>query len=123
MTPVSVLRERPPEGEPLLYFFDTLSSTWLTGEDALQESRLVWEMTRYRWRRKKAEGGAQSDEPDKVSAGGAHMLDALRYALMARLGPPPEPVSFEHAPGVSALDREMRQHLEETHERLMEVGS
>jgi hypothetical protein len=120
MTPISVLRERPAEGEPLLYFFDNLVSTWLSGEDSMMESRLVWEMTRYLWKRKKSEGSVQVDEPDKASAAGAHMLDALRYAMMARLGPPPEPSAQERRPGQTALDREVQRHLEELHERRME---
>lgn len=117
-TPISVLRQKPEEGEPLLYFFDTLKSSWLSGEDAHEESRLVWEIVRYRWKRKKGEN-VQTDEPDKASAGGAHMLDALRYAMMARLGPPPEPSVNERRPGESAIDREVREHRDELHERLM----
>lgn len=100
-TPLMVTRDRQPEGEPMLYLFDSLTSDWLSGEDAHRESRLVWELTRYRWKRKKAEGGVQTDEPDKNSAGGAHMLDAMRYAMMARLGPPPG--DLDHGSGGRAF--------------------
>jgi phage terminase large subunit-like protein len=120
-TPLAVMRDRPEEGEPLLYFFDNLSSTWLSGDDSSSESRLVWELTRYLWKRKRAEG--QVDEPDKASAGGAHMLDALRYGTMARLAPPVAPPEMEKDRGDPdrALDREMREHLEESHRRHMEA--
>lgn len=114
-TPIMVTRERPVEGEPLIYFFDTLASTWLQGDDAVATSRLLWEMSRYLWKRKK-EGQVQTDEPDKASAHGAHALDCLRYAMMARLGPPPEvTTNDEDRGGGSALDREVRKHMEELH--------
>lgn len=117
-TPIMIQREKPQEGEPLVYFFDNLASTWLQGDDALATSRLIWEITRYLWKRKK-EGAVQTDEPDKASAAGAHALDCFRYAMMARLGPPSDTPTPDPDDGGSAMDREMRRHLQETHEAHM----
>lgn len=96
-TPPEVVRDRPEVGEPLLYLFDTLYSEWVhyrhggdTDEgEPMQGSRLAWELKNYRWMKPKPHE-AHSRGPDKQSAGGSHMADALRYGLQARLQPPEE---------------------------------
>lgn len=124
-TPVAVMRKpdvpaRPVGGEPRLYLFDTLRSTWLMGDEALDVSRLVWEINRARW--KKVPEGSRKEDLDDASAGGAHMLSATRYFVMARLSAPEEPeeerLRREGVPAaVSSADREVRQHLRELQER------
>lgn len=88
-----VEREQLP-GEPLLYVHDSLYSEWrVSSGDEFQTfkgSRLVWELERYIWK-KPPEGAPHPEDADERSAGGAHALAALRYAVMARLGPPKEP--------------------------------
>jgi phage terminase large subunit-like protein len=83
-------RPRRDGGEPMLYVFDGLRSKWRVRDKLTEGCRLAWEYARYTWARPKKDGQEQLDEPDKNSAGGAHILDALRYALMARLGAPDE---------------------------------
>lgn len=94
-TPREVARSRPPEGEPLLYIFDDLHSAWRSGEDVHEGSRLVWELSRYLWKKppKSRPGAPPPDDADEASADGAHALAAFRYGVMARVGapePPPE---------------------------------
>lgn len=86
------------KGEPLWYIFDTLFSEWTLpprGSDSdegtpMSGSRLVWELKNYKWKKPTA-NQAHAVEPDKASAGGAHVLDAKRYAAMSRTAPPEEP--------------------------------
>lgn len=91
-TPPQVQRPRPKEGEPLLYFFDSLYSTWREGEETIEGSRLVWELSRYLWKRppRNKPSAPPPDDADEHSAGGAHALAALRYGIMARVGAPEE---------------------------------
>lgn len=87
-TPSWVKRERPPQGEPVLYFFDSLSSTWRINDELVEgQSRVIWEIMRYLWKKPK-EGAPHPSEPDGDSAGGAHAMDAMRYGIMARIGAP-----------------------------------
>lgn len=79
--------ERWDKGEPLIYVFDSLHSVWRYKEKLYEGSRLAWELERFQWRVVKEEA---RDEPDESSADGAHMSAALRYGIMARLGPIPE---------------------------------
>lgn len=96
-TPIPVTRPMPEEGEPLLYLMDDLFSEWVvyaagSGSDEgkpMSGSRLVWELKGYRWK-KPSEREPHPKGPDDNSAGGAHMLDALRYGIMARLAAPDE---------------------------------
>jgi phage terminase large subunit-like protein len=118
-TPSYVRRDRPAAGEPLMYFFDTLGSSWLEGEEAVQDSRLVWELTRYLWKRKTKEGGSRHEDADERSAGGAHMLAALRYATMARVGAP-EPPEAEADPRMDDISREVWDHMRERDAELQE---
>lgn len=67
----SVLNMKGCYGSPRLFFFNNLQSRWMLGERVLNTSRLFWELQRYSWGR---EG-----KPDKKSADGADMIDALIY--------------------------------------------
>lgn len=89
-TPPQVARPRPEEGEPRLYFFDTLTSRWRDGEEIVEGSRLLWEVGRYLWKKppRNNPGAPPPDDADEASAGGAHALAALRYGIMARIGAP-----------------------------------
>jgi hypothetical protein len=90
-TPEVVNRPRPPQGEPTLYVFDDLYSEW-QGEDRFyRESRVVWELSRYSWRKPPRGSTVQPDDGDENSAGGAHAMATFRYLVMARMGPPEEP--------------------------------
>jgi phage terminase large subunit-like protein len=86
--PPSVVRHVENDlGEPMLYFFDTLHSTWQNDEDGYATSRIVWELQRYLWKKRRRKGG-NPDDADENSAGGAHALASLRYGIMARLSAP-----------------------------------
>jgi phage terminase large subunit-like protein len=110
-TPAHVRRERPPQGEPLVYFFDSLQSSWLEGSDGVDGSRLLWEIVRYLWAR-----GRKKEDADDRSAGGAHALSCFRYAMMARVGPPEELPQEEHS-NLDPVSREVWEHLRELDER------
>lgn len=113
--PQQVLRPRPRDGEPMLYIFDTLQSAWQDEEEGYNTSRLVWELQRYLWQKTQQGNKFREDEPDKSSAGGAHMLDAFRYTIMARLGAP-DPPKEEKQYG----DPLVREHMEMIERRLLE---
>lgn len=89
-TPDEVERPKPDQGEPMLYFFDTLRSMWTSDDEAINTSRLLWEMRRYSWR-KPRRNEAHPTDADEKSADGAHMMAALRYGIMARMGAPEAP--------------------------------
>ena len=89
-TPAVVTRKRPDNGEPDLYFFSSLYSEWQGEEYFFKRSRVVWELEAYSWKPPPRDHVLDIDEPDKYSAHGGHMMDALRYLIMARLGPLPE---------------------------------
>ena len=79
-------------GSPNLLFFDNLASDFVTrrGESLVGTSRHLWEMSRWQWKEAR-EGQLEKDEPDDYTADGAHCMAALRYGLMARMGPIEEP--------------------------------
>jgi len=88
-TPPVVARERPPVGEPILYFFDNLESEWQDEDGYRKVSRTLWEITHYSWKQPtKTKPRVKPDDGDENSASGAHAMAALRYLIMARLGPP-----------------------------------
>ena len=119
-TPMHVSRARTEAGEPLVYFFDTLASQWRGGEKLVRgQSRLLWEISRYRWKRPSKGKVEQTDEPDKESAGGAHALDTLRYAVMARMGPP-APAKGDLMADLEPWEREVWEDAEEA-ARAMEI--
>jgi phage terminase large subunit-like protein len=107
-TPHEVKRPTPPKGEPMLYFFDSLNSNWVEGEEAVATSRLLWEVQRYSWRRARR-NEAHPTDADEKSAGGAHMLAALRYGIMARLAAPDQP---EGDGPRARWDPYVREHME-----------
>jgi phage terminase large subunit-like protein len=109
-TPTVVDRPRPKDGEPMLYFFETLKSSWQTEEVGHETSRLIWEIQRFLWARKRK--GTQKDGADESTAGGAHALASLRYAVMSRVGAPAEPEA-----GASLTEAE--RHVEELERRLL----
>ncbi|KPJ96761.1 MAG: hypothetical protein AMS18_00465 [Gemmatimonas sp. SG8_17] len=77
----------PIYGAPRLLIFDDLQSTWVDnrGRSWRNMSRHTWEMQRWQWKDPKP-GQLEKDEPDDYQADGAHMLDAVRYLSMARMG-------------------------------------
>jgi phage terminase large subunit-like protein len=89
-TPDRVRRPRPEAGEPMLYFFDTLKSEWRIGDEPFSGSRVLWEIARLLWQKKKGSGEVL-DKPDEATAHGAHAVTALRYGIMVRLGAPDKP--------------------------------
>lgn len=111
-TPMEVMRPKPAKGEPMLYFFDTLRSHWSEGEDAFATSRLLWELQRYSWRRPKRTEAHPSAADDK-SAGGGHMMAALRYGIMARVAAPEEPDGNDPR---ALWDQRVRRHMERIEE-------
>jgi hypothetical protein len=64
-------------GAPRLLLFSDLCSTWYEYDKKVQASRLVWEIKRLSW---------DGEKPDKNSAGGGDMTDALIYgcSILAR---------------------------------------
>jgi len=114
-TPRAVMREAPPKGEPLLYFFDTLESYWMEEEEGVDSSRVLWEISRYVWR-KARRNEAHPKDPDEKSAGGAHALAALRYGIMARMGAPEEPEPDSTKQG---WDPMVRRHMEELEDQIL----
>lgn len=78
-------------GTPRIYVFNDLYSEWMTGDELHKESRLIFEIERWRWKKPPRSGAIAPDDADDHSADGAHMLSTFRYALMARLGAPEEP--------------------------------
>lgn len=114
---------RPKAGEPMLYVLDTLYSEWRVGEKPMTGSRLAWELARYSWKKAKKDQLSQPDEPDKESAAGAHVLDTMRYAVMARLGAPEEPKEKRHPDdGLTQLERDVWEDVRRLEES-MEAGS
>ena len=83
--PLLVSRDTPKEGEPLLYFFNTLHAPWRGPDEFHQRSRVLWEIEQYKWKPPPRNSVVERDEPDKNSAQGAHAMDTLRYFIMARL--------------------------------------
>ena len=87
--PGAIDRDSPLDdpAEPRLYVFRDLMSDWRSAERRHQQSRLMWEFDNYEWKPPPRDTTMKIDEPAKESADGAHMLDALRYLVMARVGP------------------------------------
>lgn len=110
--PSRVERETPKGGEPLLYVFSGLNSRWRDGDEAHNESRVVWELGQYSWKRKGPEKTA-TDDADESSAHGAHAMAALRYAVMARFGPMLEPTVEEEEPDLDPMALEAWRHMRE----------
>jgi phage terminase large subunit-like protein len=111
-TPEEVQRPTPERGEPMLYFFDSLRSVWAYDEESVSTSRLLWEITRYTWRKARRNEAHPSDADEK-SADGAHALAALRYGVMARMGAPEMPDPEEEVP----QDPKLKAHLDALEER------
>jgi phage terminase large subunit-like protein len=88
--PKWVKRERDQRGEPLLYLFDNLHSNWRMDEEVYAESRIVWEIVRYLWKKPPKDTPHPLDA-DERTAGGAHALAAFRYGVMARMSPAASP--------------------------------
>jgi hypothetical protein len=86
--PPIVSRETSPVGEPLLYFFDDLYSEWQEEDGYHRGSRTLWEINHYSWKPPPKDKTVKPDDADENSAAGAHAMAALRYLVMARLGPP-----------------------------------
>jgi phage terminase large subunit-like protein len=103
--------ENPTESEPMLYLSSSLGSRWQEEEAGFDTSRLIWELQRYTWKRRRR--GGEPTDADEDSAGGAHMLAALRYAMMARLSAPEAPEEDTHATRIARhIERVEKQFLE-----------
>jgi len=100
--PVPPIVDREPKavGEPLLYFFDSLYSEWQEEDGYHKGSRVLWEIQHYSWKPPPKGSTVKPDDANEASAAGAHAMAALRYLVMARLGPPEEPKK----PGDPTLD-------------------
>jgi phage terminase large subunit-like protein len=107
-TPKEVTRPTPDKGEPMLYFFDTLEATWVEQDERVETSRLLWEIRRYTWRQPRR-NDAHPKDADEKSAGGAHMLAALRYGIMARVSSPDAPAEGDPR---EKWDPMVRAHME-----------
>lgn len=96
-------------GSPKLLLFNDMRSTFVDqkGEAYKDVSRTTWEMQRWQWK-KPSDGRVEKDEPDDYSADGAHMMDALRYALMARFGPIETPEEYQSEPSPRDIYSRMR---------------
>jgi phage terminase large subunit-like protein len=112
LTPKWVERATPHVGEPQMYFVDDLHSEWQTEEGRMKESRVLWELTHYSWKAPPKNTTVQKDDGDENSAHGAHAMAALRYLVMARLGPPDEPKENKRA-HLPQHVREIWEHMEE----------
>ncbi len=112
--PSVVKRDKPEVGEPMMYFFDSLHSEWQEDDAYHRESRTIWEIERYSWKKPPKGSTVKPDDADDNSAGGAHMLSAHRYLTMSRLGPPeePEPPKNEN-PAMSGIDQMVQDAMEE----------
>lgn len=113
--PDVVEREGWSLGEPGFYVFSGIRSTWkmTSGDDVetVEDCRLRWEFTRYLWKR------ATPRDPnprgiDKNSAGGGHMMDALRYAIMAPYTIPEETGDNKYR-GLTTLEASVLKEQEE----------
>lgn len=111
-TPPAVERPRPAKGEPMLYFFESLSSNWAEEEDRISASRLLWEIRRYTWKKLRRNDAVPMDADEK-SAGGAHALAALRYGIMGRVGAPESPEIEDPRAGWDPLVLRHMERLEE----------
>jgi hypothetical protein len=67
----AILYPTPTFGSPRLFFFNTLCSKWTLDQREMRTSRLLWELHRLSW--------GKDGRPDKSSADGADMIDALLY--------------------------------------------
>ena len=119
--PLVVQRDKPEKGEPMMYFFDSLHSEWQEEDAYHRESRTIWEIERYSWKKPPKGSTVKPDDADDNTAGGAHMMAAKRYLTMSRLGPPEEPeASKDENPAMSATDRMVQEAFEELERRQME---
>lgn len=83
--PITIQRDTPETGEPMLYFFNTLHAPWRGPDEFHDQSRVLWEIDNFKWKPPPRHTTSERDEPDKDSAQGAHAMDSLRYFIMARL--------------------------------------
>jgi phage terminase large subunit-like protein len=118
-TPRQVRRPRHELGEPRLYLFDSLYSKWRQDEDAYDGSRLAWEVARYLWK-EPPKGSPHPLDADDRTAGGSHMLAALRYAVMARMGAPIAP-QLDALEGLQPSHRRVWEHMQELQSRFPEL--
>lgn len=119
--PKEVEREEEWKGhEPQLYVFNDLRSKWIIRSgseiDVVDDCRIRWEMRRYTYR-KATKANPHPDEPDNNSAHGHHMLDALRYAIVAPVAPPEADVEDKYA-GMSPMERAVAKELAELREQM-----
>lgn len=119
--PLVVNRDKPEVGEPMMYFFDNLYSEWQEEDAFHRESRTIWEIERYSWKKPPKGSTVKPDDADDNTAGGAHMMAGKRYMVMSRLGPPEEPEPEKDTnPALSAVDRMVQEAFEEMDQRQLE---
>jgi len=96
-------------GAPRLLIFNDLVSTWMENTRLMRTSRLLWEMKRLTW----GPGG----KPNKDSAGGADMCDALSYgcSIVASGRHPAEVDTWKE--GLSARDLALHEAMERMDKR------
>ena len=117
--PPVVTRDTPIVGEPLIYFFDNLYSEWQEEDGAHKGSRVLWEIQHYSWKPPPKGSTVKPDDADENSAAGAHAMAALRYMIMARLGPPEEP-SDEKDPNRDQLSGEVWDEVRKMEQKLLD---
>lgn len=114
------LRPRPEEGEPQLYFFDDLYSEWQAEDKYHRESRILWEIERYSWKKPPKDSTVRPDDADENSAHGAHGMATLRYLIMTRLGPPEEDKE-DQKEELDQFEREIYEDFEEMERRQLDA--
>jgi phage terminase large subunit-like protein len=118
-TPRQVARPRHELGEARLYLFDSLYSKWRMDEDSYEGSRTAWELARYLWK-EPPKGAPHPADADDRTAHGSHMLAALRYAVMARMGAPAA-LPKDELEHLSPRDRAVWEHMHKLQERFPEL--
>ena len=107
-------------GEPRIYFLDNLRSEWQGADKYHRESRVLWEIDHYMWRRPNKGTTVNPDDADEYSADGAHAMAAFRYLIMARLGPSHQEKEDEPRGELSEFAQELWDDVIETERQLLE---
>lgn len=101
-------------GAPHLYFLRSLSSKWMAGATAFEESRLFWELRVYRQRE-----GAEVDTPIKKND---DVVDPLRYLFLARQDAPVAEIPDTDAQELKKLNSVSRRAAMEWDELIQRKG-
>lgn len=101
------------KGAPRLILFDDLISTWYDGDQKIQTSRLIWEIQRLTW----ASTSGLESKPDKNSAGGGDMIDALLYGCSIMASGIPQQERADPYRGMPAVDAEIWREMDRMDKR------